>query len=209
MTATGLVDGVRGNLPFKKTYTEMHHTLKFYSVNRRIVLRFYMFFAGLTRLPLLGRLARWGANAYGRSLHRAYLLTPAEALELVDIAGGVALARCDCRRVFKNCDHSVDAEILLGPTRHITLEAMPRDAHEIYREKAGEILQENQRRGLIFTIIRCRGDFYAICSCCSCCCVPLRLSKQYGIGEALVRHQDIVKEYREFQSAYKDHSSFP
>jgi hypothetical protein len=32
--------------------------------------------------------------------------------------------------------------------------------------------------------------------------VPLRLSKKYGIGGALVRHADIVKEYRDFQSAH-------
>jgi hypothetical protein len=136
-------------------------------------------------------------------MHRAYLLTPAEAAELVNIAGGVAVASCDCRRAYKKCDHPVNAEILLGPTRHIMLEVMPKDSHEISREEAGEILRENQRRGLIFTIVKCRKDFYAICSCCSCCCVPLRLSKQYGIGEALVRHKDIMKEYREFQLASK------
>jgi hypothetical protein len=180
----------------------MHHSLRLYSGNRRIVLRFYIFFARLTRLPLLGRLARWAANVYGCNLHRAYLLTPAEAAELVNTAEGLAVAPCDCRRLFKNCDHPVNAEILLGPTRHVMLEAMPKDSHEISREKAGEILRENQRRGLIFTILKCREDFYAICSCCSCCCVPLRLSKQYGIGEALVRHKDIVKEYREFQSSH-------
>jgi hypothetical protein len=182
----------------------MHHTLKLYSSNRQIVLRLYMFFAGLTRLPLLGRLVRRVANAYGRNLHRAYLLSPAEALELVNIANGVALGPCDCRRVFKKCDHPVNTEILLGPTRHIMLEAMPKDAHEISRGEAEEILHRNHQRGLILTIIKCRGDFYAICSCCSCCCVPLRLSKRYGIGEAVVRHKDIVKEYQEFQSAYKD-----
>jgi hypothetical protein len=180
----------------------MHHTLKFYSSNRRMILRFYIFFAGLTRIPLVGRLVRRGANAYGRNLHRAYLLTPEEAVELVNVAEGVALAPCDCRRVFKNCDHPVNTEILLGPTRHIMLEAMPKDARELSREQAEEILRQNQHRGLILTIIKCRGDFYAICSCCSCCCVPLRLSKKYGIGEALVRHKDIVKEYLEFQSAY-------
>jgi hypothetical protein len=181
-----------------------HHTLRFYSGNRRAVLRFYMFFAAWTRVPLLGRLARWAGNVYGRSLHRAYLLTPAEASELVNIAGGVALAPCDCRRTFHHCDNPVNTEILLGPTRHIVREAIPGDSREITREEADEILKDNHRRGLIFTIIKCRGDFYAICSCCSCCCVPLRLNKKYGIGEALVRHQDIIKEYKEFQSAYKD-----
>ena len=181
-----------------------HHTLRLYSGNRRIVLRFYMLFAGLTRIPLLGRLARRAANAYGRSLHRAYLLTPAEALGLVSAAGGLAVTACDCRRVFKNCDHPVNTEILLGPTLHVILEAMPKDSREISREAAEEILRGNQKRGLVFTIIKCRGDYYAICSCCSCCCVPLRLSKKYGIGEALVRHKNIVAEYREFQAAYKD-----
>lgn len=182
----------------------MHHTLKLYSGNRRFVLRLYMLFAGITRVPLVGRLARRMANSYGRSLHRAYLLTPEEALELVNVANGVALGPCDCRRTFKNCDHPLNAEILLGPTRHLILHVVDKDSREITREEAAEVLRGNQRRGLVFTIIKCRGDFYAICSCCSCCCVPLRLSKKYGIGEAVVRHKDIVKEYLEFQANYKD-----
>lgn len=181
----------------------MHHTLKLYGSHRKSVLRFYIFFAGCTRIPLLGRLVRRVANAYGYNFHRAYLLTPAEAEELVAIAEGVAVAPCACRKTFQKCSHPVDVEILIGPSRHILLETMPRDSQEISREKAGEILKDSQRRGLILTIVKCRGDFYAICSCCSCCCVPLRLSKKYGIGEALVRHRDIVREFREYQTAYK------
>jgi hypothetical protein len=181
-----------------------HHTLKLYSHNRPYLLRLYIFFGALTKVPLVGRLIRWAANTYGRNMHRVYLLSPVEALELVNIANGLALGPCDCRRVFHKCDNPVYAEILLGPTRHIMLEAMPEDAREISREEAARVLDDNHRRGLIFTVAKCRGDFYAICSCCNCCCVPLRLSKQYGIGEAVVRHKDIVKEYQEFQSAYKD-----
>jgi len=181
----------------------MHHTLKLYGGNRNAVLRFYMFFARWTKIPLVGRLVRRVANLYGRSMHTAYLLTPAEAEELVAIAGGVAAAPCACRKLYRNCTHPADNEILLGPTRHVFLEAMPHDSHEISKEKAGEILRDSHRRGLILTIIKCRGDFYAICSCCSCCCVPLRLSRQYGIGEVLVRHRDIVKEFREYQKSYQ------
>lgn len=180
----------------------MHHSLKFYSGHRREILRFYMFWARWTRLPLLGRLMRWLANSYGRNIHQAYLLTPEEVENLLDIAQGVAVGPCDCRRVFKNCDNPVNAEILLGPTRHLFLEALPYDSHEITKEAAREILLDCHRKGLIYTIIKCRDAFYAICNCCSCCCVPLRLSKQYGIGNALIRHKDIVQEFKDYQISH-------
>jgi len=163
-----------------------------------------MFWARWSRIPLLGWLVRRIANAYGRNMHNAYLLTPAEAEELIAIAEGVAVGPCDCRSAFGKCDNPVDAEIILGPSRHILLEAMPHDAHEITREAAGEILRDCHNKGLVHTIIKCRGDFYAICNCCPCCCVPLRLSKQYGIGNALIRHKDIVQEYKDYQLAYRD-----
>ena len=181
----------------------MHHTLKFYDRHRKGILRIYMFFAAWTRIPLLCRLVRWIANKYGKNLHGAYLLTPAEAKQLVDIAEGVALGPCDCRKVFRNCDNPVESEILLGPTRHIFLEAKPKDSHEITGEAAKEILRDCHRRGLIHTILRCRNNFYAICNCCACCCVPLRLSKQYGIGNAISRHKDILQEFKDFQLTYR------
>jgi hypothetical protein len=179
----------------------VHHTLKFYNANRKWTLRLYMFFAPWTRIPLLGRLVRKIANAYGRSQHHGYLLNPMEAKELVTLAGGLAATLCTCRSVFQKCNHPRDNEILLAASRHILEETKSSDAQEIPPEKALEILQDSQRRGLVLTVMKCRGDFYAICSCCSCCCVPLRLSKQYGIGEVLVRHKDIVKEFREYVAA--------
>jgi hypothetical protein len=165
-----------------------------------------MFFGSWTKIPLIGRFVRWIANAYGRTQHRAYLLTPAEAAELVSIAEGVARAPCSCRKLYHKCDNPQDNEILLGPTRHIFLEAFPRDSHEITREEALEILNESHRRRLILTILKCRGDFYAICSCCPCCCVPLRLNKQYGIGSVIERHKNIVDEFREYQQWANAHS---
>ena len=181
----------------------MHHTLKFYSKNRKLTLRLYMFFAEWTKIPMLGRLIGRLINVYADNMHCAYLLRPEEAQELVKIAGGTASGPCDCRKVFKNCQHPTNNEILLGPTQHILTEAMSDDSRAISREEAGQILRESHERGLIHTIIKCRSDFYAICSCCSCCCVPLRLSKRYGIGQVLVRHKDIIGEFREYQDSYQ------
>ena len=181
----------------------MHHSLRFYSKHRDGILRLYLFFTKWTRILLVGRLVRWVANSYGRNMEVACLLTPAEAEAIVESADGVAVGPCTCRSVFKNCDNPINAEILLGPTRHIFVEALPHDSHEITKEEAKDILRDCHQRGLIHTMIKCKNDFYAICNCCACCCVPLRMSKQYGIGDALARHPDIVQEFKEHQLAHQ------
>ncbi len=201
---TSVSKSLSANLVFSTGDFVMHHSIRFYSGHRGNILRFHMFWARWTRIPLLGRLVRWIANSYGINMQGAYLLTPAEAEEIVDIAEGVALGLCTCRTVFRNCDNPIGVEILVGPTRHVVMEHLPCDSHEVTREEAKEVLRDCHRRGLINTILKCRGDFYAICNCCSCCCVPLRLSKQYGIGNALVRHKDIVQEFRDYQLSYED-----
>lgn len=174
----------------------MHHTLRLYSRYREGALRFYTFGARCTRIPLLGRLVRWLANSYGRNLEGAYLLTTAEAEEIVAGASELSLGPCTCRAVFHNCDNPVNAEIMLGFNNNVFVEERPDDYRQISREEAMNILRDSHRRGLIHSIIKCRDDFYAICNCCACCCVPLRLSKQYGIGNALNRHSNIVAEFK-------------
>ncbi|MCX7912068.1 MAG: hypothetical protein N2506_03800 [Dehalococcoidales bacterium] len=175
----------------------MHHTLRLYAVNRPFILRLYIILGGLTRVPLLGRMVRSIANAFGDRWHHAYLLTREEAERLIAIAGGLALTPCACRKTFRKCAHPLNTEILIGPGRHILSHAG--HSREITRGEALDIINESHRRGLVLTILRCHGDFYAICSCCSCCCVPLRLSRRYGIGRAVMRHKDIVAEYEEVQ----------
>jgi len=179
----------------------MHHTLKLYSRHRESMLKFYMFWARCTRLPLLGRLVRWVANTWGDNLEGAYVLTPDEAAEVVDASGSLMVGPCTCRQVYHNCNNPVNVEIMLSLNGNIFIEERPDEYREISKEEAKEILRDCHQRGLIHSIVRCRDDFFAICSCCSCCCVPLRLHNQYGIGKALSRRDDIVEVFREYQSA--------
>jgi len=88
---------------------------------------------------------------------------------------------------------------MVGLDRNVFIEQRPHDYREITKEEAKEILRKCHSNGLLHTIIKCREDFYAMCNCCSCCCVPFRLSKQYGIGNALVRNGNIVKEVKQRQ----------
>jgi hypothetical protein len=177
----------------------MHHTIKLYSRYRELFLRFYILMARLTRLPLIEGLVRRVANLYGKKRSAAYLLTLDEAKEIMDIADGLALGPCDCRVVFRNCDNPVNTEIMLGLSRNIFIEERPHNYQEITTQEAKDVLEQCHQRGLIPTIVKCQQDFYAICNCCSCCCVPLRLNKQYGIGNALVRNDSIVREFKQRQ----------
>lgn len=173
----------------------MHHSMRLYSRNRELFLRYYIWQAKWTRIPLAGRLVRRVANLYGGRLHGAYLLSTAEAERVVDIAGELSLGPCTCRQVFRNCDNPIDTEIMLSLERNAFVAERPDEYRPITRDEAKEILRQCHERGLIHTIIRCRGDFYAICNCCNCCCVPLQLTKKYGIGKALTRSTDIVGEF--------------
>ncbi len=174
----------------------MHHSLKLYSRYRESFLRYYIFQAKWTRIPLIGGLVRAVANLYGQKGSRAYRLTPEEANEIVDLAEGLALGPCTCRTVFHNCDKPINTEIMVGLSRNIFLQERPHDYREITRQEAKEILRQCHQSGLIHTIVKCREDFYAICNCCSCCCVPLRLNRQYGIGNALTRNNDIIRDFK-------------
>jgi len=179
----------------------MHHTLRLYSRHRESALKFYMFWAKWTKIPLMGSLVRKVANAYGRNMEGAYLLTTEEAEEIVDMSEVLSVGPCACRQVFKNCDNPINVEIMLGVHGNVFVEERPQDYRTITKQEAKEILRDCHRRGLIHTIIKCKESYYSICNCCSCCCVPLRLNKKYGIGSALVRNKDIIDIFRSYQES--------
>lgn len=170
----------------------MHHSLRLYTRYRELFLRYYIFQARWTSIPLAGRVIRRVANLYGKKVSGAYLLTFDEANEIVDSSEGLALGPCTCRAVFRNCHNLINTEIMVGLNRNIFMEERPHEYREITKQEARDILRQCHQSGLIHTIVKCRQDFYAICNCCSCCCVPLRLSQKYGIGNALTRKTNII-----------------
>lgn len=177
----------------------MHHSLRLYSRYRELFLRYYIFQAEWTKIPVLGRMVRKVANIYAKKASSAYLLTLAEAKEIVDNSEGVALGPCTCRAVFGNCNNPIDSEIMVGLSRNIFIKERPHQYKQLTKQEAKDILSQCHQNGLIHTIVRCGQDFYAICNCCPCCCVPMRLKREYGIGGALSRRNDIVREFKKRQ----------
>ncbi len=174
----------------------MHHSLSFYGRYQRQFLRLYMSLAKLTRVPVLGGWVRGVANVYGRRGHNGYLLTLAEAEEIVDASGELALGPCTCRQVYHSCDAPVMGEILIGDGVEALLRSKAGGLRRVTREEAKEVLRLCHAKRLTHAIVRCRERYYAICNCCSCCCVPTRLRREYGIEYALVRDKSVVEAYR-------------
>ena len=177
----------------------MHHTLRFYSRYQHSILKFYLIITKLTNMPLIGRLVLWLANEYGKKKHHGYLLTFNEAIHIIEESENVALGPCSCRQISHNCDAPIMAEIVVGHGVEIFSQVRSHEFQEISKGEAKKILQQCHQRKLIPTLQKCHKNFYAICNCCTCCCIPLRLSQNYKISSALIRDKMPVEEFR------KDH----
>lgn len=176
----------------------MHHTLGLYGRHQNHILHLYLALAKLTRIPLIGRLVRWAANYYARHGHSGYYLTLAEAEQIVDIARSISLGPCSCRAEYHNCEHPIMSEIVLGEGSE-NYASREKEFHTISKDEAKKILRQAHQKGLTQSIMRCRDHFYALCNCCSCCCVPTRLLKSFGIKMALVRNANVVLDFQNQQ----------
>jgi hypothetical protein len=174
----------------------MHHTLRFYGQNQHRLIHLYMDVARLSRIPIIGSIYRFCANIYARLGHSGYFLSLAEAEQIVDIADSVSLGPCSCRDEFKNCDHPVMSEIVLGKGGREVYATRVKEFRPISTEDAKKVLREAHAKHLTQSIMRCGDHYYAICNCCTCCCVPTRLKTQFGVGLALVRNKNVVEDFR-------------
>ncbi|MFC1866376.1 hypothetical protein ACFLYB_06675 [Chloroflexota bacterium] len=118
---------------------------------------------------------------------------------MIDASNNVALGPCGCRKVFHNCSHPIMAEIVLGTGREVYSKRRNKEFLQVSKEEAKEVIQQCHSGGMMHTVMQCQGSFYAICNCCSCCCVPARLKLNYGIEFAMSRHKNIVAEFEKQQ----------
>jgi len=176
----------------------VHHLLPLYGRQQRRFLRAYIALARLTRLPLLGGLVKAAANSYARRQHGGYALSLGEAEQIVDLAGSVSLGPCSCRSVFHNCPQPVMTELVVGAGSEV-YSGVKQDFRPISKEEARTVLRQCHEQGLVHSMMACQQRFYAICNCCRCCCVPLRLKRDYGIEFALVRDKSVVAAFRHQQ----------
>jgi electron transport complex protein RnfB len=107
------------------------------------------------------------------------IIPPAQAQKIVANAGQVYLRDCVCRVRERACPPEAWNVCLLF--EHASEDQL-RDARPITLDEALSVLQASAEQGLINQLFYRRNSLQLteICSCCTCCCAPLRNLKETG-----------------------------
>jgi len=155
--------------------------------NYHDVLRFYLFGARLTRVPVVGRiLARPILSEYGVLAHGGVALPLIEINRVIDQAEDVVAGECPCRTLAKNCDAPRHTCLKLNTAGKVLLETSPETSRRISKEEAKEIVAHSWSQKMLLQLEWCISPFhYDICCCCECCCTARKLRFEYGVEGAI------------------------
>ena len=81
---------------------------------------------------------------------------------------------CDCKAITEGCNS--DKNVCMSMGSGLNTSSDRGHGTKLDTEAAVELLKHADKEGLIHTI-----EENAICNCCSCCCYPLRASKELGL----------------------------
>jgi len=106
---------------------------------------------------------------------------------VLDTPGSLAVMRCPCREIRETgaCGPLEVCMIVGNPYVDFVVEHGTNGARRISRDEGMRILATARSKGWIHTAWfkdAMAGRFYAICNCCSCCCVPTRAMRSTGLS---------------------------
>jgi ferredoxin len=110
---------------------------------------------------------------------------------VLERAGRIAVADCDCRMQMRKCDHTLEGCFFLGPWyEKFVASGWARPATA---EEALAILERTYEDGLVLIMAEADEGPYKICSCCSCCCFLLEGLQKYGMENALLASDFVAR----------------
>jgi ferredoxin len=119
-----------------------------------------------------------------------WILPTQQAIEILRNARSFALADCTCRSHYRRCNHPLDTCLLINDMADAFVEAG--NARRLSLTEAEVILRKANVHGLVHqTAYNPEQSFWAVCSCCSCCCYRLQMLKLFGRND-LVVHSDYI-----------------
>jgi len=118
------------------------------------------------------------------------VLSQPEMRSLLSGANIIAVGNCVCREAERRCDNPL--EVCLALDEEARTKISDDGWREIPLEEAMSLLEKTHRRGLVHMAYRraFSGDpapreISFVCSCCTCCCVPLNGLRQYDYRDAI------------------------
>lgn len=81
---------------------------------------------------------------------------------------------CDCKSIEEGC--KLDKNVCISMRSGLNTSSDRGHGKKLNTEEAVELLNHADKEGLIHSL-----EENAICNCCSCCCYPLRASKELGL----------------------------
>lgn len=147
-------------------------------------LEFYLALGKMSKVPVVGVVVRFFARQYGRYYHGGRAATVEECLDIINSAFRISVMDCACRVLNGKCDSPIKACITVNTSADVFTSL--KDGINISKEEAAEVVIDSYKKGLIRAIHHCMApNTYALCNCCTCCCVPYRLRAEYGIETAV------------------------
>jgi NAD-dependent dihydropyrimidine dehydrogenase PreA subunit len=103
---------------------------------------------------------------------------------LLDGPPRIAAFECACRSIKENPCTPTQVCLITGqPFVDFSLDHHPKRARLLSQEEALHLIREEHERGHVHTAWfkdAMHDRFYAICNCCTCCCVTMTAMKKYG-----------------------------
>lgn len=103
--------------------------------------------------------------------------------------GNIAAFECACRAQVDNPCTPTDVCLVIGdPFADLVKLTNPLRSRRISREEALEIIEAEHARGHVHTAwfkTAMLDRFYAICNCCSCCCLGFKAMNEYNMKSVL------------------------
>lgn len=179
--------------PFKERGLFRKIVIYTYALYPILVLRFYVIFVNLTRIPLIGRLFRKIYALYGEFAHGGKVTPYEKVMELIDKTSEIALGPCDCRKYFHRCNYPLLTDLRIGLSGEAWIKLQARDFKKITQEEAKRVIKECYKVGLVSTLAHCvYPHTYAVCNCCPHCLLHLFYFK-YKVKSALQKSDYIIE----------------
>jgi formate hydrogenlyase subunit 6/NADH:ubiquinone oxidoreductase subunit I len=128
------------------------------------------------------------------SLPKSVIISQETVINILEKAKSISLRNCVCRMTYRNCDNPMKTCITVNELSVLLIDRGI--AKEISLHEMKEVVKIADKFGLIHMVIYSdwlKGEINDICSCCSCCCTPLRAFLNFGVSHHLEKSGLIAK----------------